>query len=101
MVILVALRPPGLFEAHWYPSKRYKNVTVPVLIRYINVTAMSNIYYNTFLLCDNNGSSQVDLFICANYRGSSFYVNTCFLVFAAPLPDLVSLILRFCSLLVL
>ena len=64
--------------------KRYKSVTVPVLTRYTSVTATANIYYNTSLLCNNNGSSQLDLFICVNYR------------VAAPLLALFSLILRFC-----
>ena len=53
--------------------KRYKSVTVPVITRYTSVTATSNIYYNTRLLRNNNGSSQLDLFICVNYPGSSFY----------------------------
>ncbi len=65
--------------------KRYKSVTVPVLTRYTSVTATSNIYYNTSLLRNNNGSSQLDLFICVNYRGSSFYERVCSIVFLLPL----------------
>ena len=70
--------------------KRYESVTFPVLTRYTSVTATSNIYYNTSLLCNNNGSSQLDLFICVNYRGSSFYELVCCFVFAAPLRALFS-----------
>ena len=69
--------------------------TYLVLTRYPSVTATSNIYYNTILLCENNGPSPLDLFICANYRRSSFYERVCFLVFAAPLRALFSLIWRF------
>ena len=76
--------------------KRYKSVTVPVLTGYTSVTATSNIYYDTSLLCNNNGSSQLDLFICVNSRGSSFYERVCSLVFGAPLRALFSLILQFC-----
>ena len=65
--------------------KRYKSVTVPVLTRYTSLTATSNIYYNTILLCNNNGFSQSDLFLCASYRGGSCYERVCFLVFAATL----------------
>ena len=76
--------------------KRYKSVTDTVITRYTSVNTTSNIYYDTSLLCNNNGSSQLDLFICVNYRGSSFYERVCSLVFAAPLRALFSLILRFC-----
>ena len=65
--------------------KRYKSVTVPVLTRYTGVTATANIYYNTSLLCNNNGSSQLDLFICVNYRGGSVYERVCSFVFLLPL----------------
>ncbi len=65
--------------------KRYKSVTVPVLTTYTSVTATSSIYYNTSLLRNNNGSSQLDLFICVNYRGSSFYERVCSFVFLLPL----------------
>ena len=79
--------------------KRYKSVTVPVLTRYTSVTATSNVYYNAsllrnnngssqldlFLLRNNNGSSQLDLFVCVNYRGSSFYERVCSVVFLLPL----------------
>ena len=75
---------------------RYKSVTVPVLTRYTGVTATPNIYYNIILLCNNDGSSQLGLFICVNYRGRSFYELVCFLVFAVPLHALFSLTLRFC-----
>ena len=75
--------------------KRYKSVTFPVLTRYTRITATSNIYYYTSLLRNKNGSSQLDLFICGNYRGSSFYELVCYIVFAAPLRGLSSLILRF------
>ena len=61
--------------------KKYKSVTVPVITRYTSVTATSNIYYNTSLLRNNNGSSQLDLFICVNYPGSSFYECVCSIVF--------------------
>ena len=64
--------------------KRYKSVTVPVITRYTSVTATSNIYYNTRLLRNNNGSSQLDLFICVNYPGSSFYERVCSIVFCCP-----------------
>ena len=64
--------------------KRYKSVTVPVITRYTSVTATSNIYYNTSLLRNNNGSSQLDLFICVNYPGSSFYERVCSIVFCCP-----------------
>ena len=64
--------------------KRYKSVTVPVISRYTSVTATSNIYYNTSLLRNNNGSSQLDLFICVNYPGSSFYERVCSIVFGCP-----------------
>ena len=65
--------------------KRYKSVTVPVLTRYTSVTATSNIYYNTSLLRKNNGSSQLDLFICVNYPWSSFYERICSFVLLLPL----------------
>ena len=71
-------------------------VIFPVLTRYTSLTETSNIYYNTSLLRNKNGSSQLDLFICGNYRGSSFYELVCSIVFAAPLRALFSLILRFC-----
>ena len=75
--------------------KRYKSVAVPVLTRYTRVTATSNIYYNTSLLRNNNGSSQLDLFVHVNYRGSSFYERVCSFVFSLPLCVLCfSLILR-------
>ena len=48
-----------------------------VLTMYTSVTPTSNIYYNASLLRNNNGSSQLDLFICLNYRGSSFYELVC------------------------
>ena len=72
--------------------KRYESVTFPVLTRYTSVTATSNIYYNTSLLRNNNGSRQLDLFIRVNYRESSFYELVCCIVFAAPLRALFSLI---------
>ena len=86
--------------------KRYKCVTFPVLTMYTSVTPTSNIYYNASLLRNNNGSSQLDLFICLNYRGSSWkfvevHFTNLFVVFAAPLRALFSLILRFCCILVL
>ena len=66
--------------------KRYKSVTVPVITRYTSVTATSNIYYNNIILLrNNNGSSQLDLFICVNYPGSSFYERVCSTVFLLPL----------------
>ena len=76
--------------------KRYKSVTDTVITGYTSVTATSSIYYNTSLLCNNNGSCQLGLFICVNYLGSSFYECVCSLVFAAPLRALFSLILHFC-----
>ena len=73
--------------------KRYKSVTVPVLTRHTSVTATSNIYYNTSLLRNNSGSSQLDFFICVNYHGSSFYERFLFFcLFAAPLRALFALI---------
>ena len=60
---LVALRAPGLFEAHCSPSEKYESVAVPVLTRYTSVTVSSNICYDTLSLCSKNGSSQLDLFI--------------------------------------
>ena len=48
---------------------------------------------NTISLCNDNGSSQLDLFIYASYRKSSFYSDVCFPVFAAPLCALFTLIL--------
>ena len=65
-------------------SKRYKSVTVSVITRYTSVTATSSIYYNTSLLRNNNGFSQLDLFICVNYRGSSFYERVFVLSFCCP-----------------
>ena len=64
--------------------KRYNSVTVPVITRYTSVTATSNIYYNTSLLRNNNGSSQLEPF-CVNYPGSSFYERVCSIVFLLPL----------------
>ena len=73
-----------------------------VITRYTSVTATCNIYCNTSLLRNNNGSSQLDLFICVNYP-PKFILRTClfYCLFATPLRVLFSLILRFYWILVL